>query len=571
MLRNKGKLVFLLLIFSSFISAGQSVYTSRLKEAASFLPTGAVQTDSLCRIILGEIIEQQQPHDSFFVQTYFLLGTSNLYQGKLNLALDYYNKSLQHNQRNIIPGQYKACLINTAIIFEKQYRFEEASKTYQKALEFSEQSKDSASIADIWLNLGILSHRMKDDEKALEIFDNTYQYYSARGDTQTMGSIFNNIATCNFPSKPHIAEANLKKSLDLYKRVNDEYYVALTTNNLAELNISQKKFIESRQLLRDNIAFCESKGFLEALSVALRLLGQCEIESGGDLAAAAADLEQSRKLALKTGRTDYQRDIREVEILLQARAGNFEGVKKMLEEYKTMNDESAQENARILNSEFQTIHEVKKITRQKDLLEEGISIRNRQLILSLLALLAAVLAIGIIAAQYIRLRRTMKTMYRMNLEIANGTFFLRDSNIEFDNRQPVEQPEEDEDQPDDKGIYLSNLYVEIVRRIGNGKLYLDPTFSQQNLCDNMNRSQRYVSLALSEVGKTSFPNLVNNFRINEARRLIADNPNISVIELMEKTGFGSRQSFNRHFKVATGFTPSEYQQRAIDDQNQSLQ
>jgi AraC-like DNA-binding protein len=49
---------------------------------------------------------------------------------------------------------------------------------------------------------------------------------------------------------------------------------------------------------------------------------------------------------------------------------------------------------------------------------------------------------------------------------------------------------------------------------------------------------------------------VNNFRINEARRLIASNPDITVIELMEKTGFGSRQSFNRNFKTATGFTPS---------------
>ena len=560
MLRNKEKLVFLLLIFSSFISAGQSVYTSRLKEAASFLPAGAVQTDSLCRIILGEISEQQQPHDSFFVQTYFLLGTSNLYQGKLNLALDYYNKSLQHNQRNIIPGQYKACLINTAIIFEKQYRFEEASKTYQKALEFSEQSKDSASIADIWLNLGILSHRMKDDEKALEIFDNAYQYYSARGDTQTMGSIFNNIATCNFPSKPHIAEANLKKSLDLYKRVNDEYYVALTTNNLAELNISQKKFIESRQLLRDNIAFCESKGFLEALSVALRLLGQCEIESGGDLAAAAANLEQSRKLALKTGRTDYQRDIREVELLLQARAGNFEGVKTMLEEYKTMNDESAQENARILNSEFQTIHEVKKITRQKDLLEEGISLRNRQLLLLLLALLGAGLAIGIIATQYIKLRRTMRTMYRMNVELANK------ASISIKSLDQAPAQYEVDDASGEENINLSNLYIDVLRRIEREKLYLDPAFSLQELSEKMKRSSRYVSQALGEVGKTSFPNLVNNFRINEARRLIADNPNITVIELMEKTGFGSRQSFNRNFKTATGFTPSEYQERARDTQ-----
>jgi AraC-like DNA-binding protein len=326
--------------------------------------------------------------------------------------------------------------------------------------------------------------------------------------------------------------------------------------------MEQKNYSEARRLLEENISLCEQKGFMEALSMAHRLVGLCEIESGGNLGTAASSLEKSRELALKTGRTDYQRDIREAEILLQARAGNFDGVKKMLEEYKTMNDESAQENARVVNSEFQTIHEVKKITRQKDLLEEGISIRNRQLILSLLALLAAALAVGIIASQYIRLRRTMKTMYRMNVELANNTAISMKS-LNQDILQD-DAADTDADGTEEENINLSNLYITVLRRIESEKLYLNPEFSMQVLSELVNRRQRYVSQALSEVGKTSFPNLVNNLRINEARRLIADNPNITVIEIMEKTGFGSRQNFNRSFKQATGFTPSEYQQRASD-------
>ncbi|MFN7833835.1 MAG: helix-turn-helix domain-containing protein, partial [Bacteroidota bacterium] len=115
-------------------------------------------------------------------------------------------------------------------------------------------------------------------------------------------------------------------------------------------------------------------------------------------------------------------------------------------------------------------------------------------------------------------------------------------------------------------ISISNLYLDVLKRIERDKLYLNPTFSLLELSEKMNRSSRYISQALGEVGKISFPNLVNNFRINEARRLIADNPNITVIEIMEKTGFGSRQSFNRNFKTATGFTPSEYQERARDTQ-----
>ena len=533
---------------------GQYSYLSRIKEAAVLMPAKPVEADSVYREILEEITSQQLTDDSLYVLTYFQLGTSNLYQGKLNLALDYYNKSLQHNQRNILPKKSLASLVNSAIIFEKQYRFAEASQTYRKALEFSEQIKDSVSIAGIWLNLGILSHRMKDDEKAVEILIKTYAYYSARRDTLTMGNILNNIATCYFPANPRIAEENLNKSLALYRLVNDEYYVAITTNNIAELHNSQKNFNESRQLLLDNIAFCEKKGFLEALSVAYRLLGQREIESGGDLEAAAANLEKSRELAQKTGRTDHLRDIREAELLLQARSGNFEGVKKVLEAYKTMLDESAQENARIVNTEFQTIHEVKTLTRQKDMLEEGISLKNKQLMLSLLALLAAALAIGIIALQYIRLRRTMRTMYRMNVELANSADIslrgLKQDTIHDENSELTEE----------ENINLSNLYLDVLRRIEHDKLYLDPLFSLQELSEKIKRSPRYISQAVSEVGNTNFPNLLNSFRINEARRLIAGNQQISVHEIMEKTGFRSRQSFHRNFKSATGFTPKEYRE-----------
>jgi AraC-like DNA-binding protein len=149
----------------------------------------------------------------------------------------------------------------------------------------------------------------------------------------------------------------------------------------------------------------------------------------------------------------------------------------------------------------------------------------------------------------------MKTMYRMNVEMANSASVaihnIPGSGIEYE-----ELPAETED---DEKIPINNLYNAILLRIEKDKLYLSPTFSLQDLSENMNRSQRYISRAISEAGKTSFSSLINNFRINEARRLLAADHNITVNEITEKTGFGSRMSFHRNFKAATGFTPAEYQ------------
>lgn len=557
MTRNLHAIIFALL-FCTQSAIGQSDYLTRIKEAAVLIPDKAAQADSVLSVVLEEISTQQPYNDSLFVLTYFLLGTNNLYQGKLNLALDFLDKSLHSNQKNILPKELMSCLGNKAIIFDKQYRLNEALQAYKKALEYAEQSRDSSVIVGIWLNLGVLSHRMKDVDRAVEILDNTYAYFKTKRDTLRMANVLNNIASCYYPSNLSVAETNLKKSLELYRQINDYYYIAATINNLSELEIRQKNYSEANRLLQENITLCEKEGFIEALAVAHRLAGQSEIESGGDLGAAQASLKKSRELALKTGRMDYLRDISEAELLLQARAGNFEGVKKLLEEYKILNDESAQENARIVNTEFQTIHQVKKITEQKDVLQQGITLKNRQLLLSLAALLAAALAIGIIAVQYVRLRRAMNTMYRINVEIANNT------SLPLMNTDSEIQSDESGEKAEEENIMLANLYFDILKRIGQEKLYLDPTFSLQDLCEKMNRSQRYVSQAVSEVGNTTFPNLINSFRVNEARRLFASNQHISINEIVEKTGFGSRQSFHRNFKAATGFAPKEYQERAKD-------
>ena len=557
MTRNLHAII-LALLFCTQVAIGQSDYLTRIKEAAVLIPDKAAQADSVLSVVLEEISTKQPYNDSLFVLTYFLLGTNNLYQGKLNLALDFLDKSLHSNQKNILPKELMSCLGNKAIIFDKQYRLNEALQAYKKALEYAEQSRDSSVIVGIWLNLGVLSHRMKDVDRAVEILDNTYAYFKTKRDTLRMANVLNNIASCYYPSNLSVAETNLKKSLELYRQINDYYYIAATINNLSELEIRQKNYSEANRLLQENITLCEKEGFIEALAVAHRLAGQSEIESGGDLGAAQASLKKSRELALKTGRMDYLRDISEAELLLQARAGNFEGVKKLLEEYKILNDESAQENARIVNTEFQTIHQVKKITEQKDVLQQGITLKNRQLLLSLAALLAAALAIGIIAMQYVRLRRAMNTMYRINVEIANNT------SLPLMNTDSEIQSDESGERAEEENIMLANLYFDILKRIGQEKLYLDPTFSLQDLCEKMNRSQRYVSQAVSEVGNTTFPNLINSFRVNEARRLFASNQHISINEIVEKTGFGSRQSFHRNFKAATGFAPKEYQERAKD-------
>lgn len=552
----KNKII-LCLLLTCLNATAQSDYAARIKEAAGLLPAKATQADSIGRMILDEIREDQKSNDSLFILTYFILGTSNLYQGKLNLALDFFEKSLKRNQKNILPTKKLACLVNSAIIYEKQSRFNEALETYQKALQHAEERKDTLSMPGIWMNIGILSHRLKDDEKAIDLMNKSYAFYAAIRDTLGMANALQNHAICLYPSRSQEAEVYLRRALELYKLDKNPYRTAVSKCNLAELLIFQKKYDKATSLLKENIKLCQNSGLNEPLSICYRLLARSQIEEGVNLDSALYYLEKSSEIALKTGRSDLVKLCKETELLFQVRLGNFERVVKILEEYDKLNDETDQEHARITNSEFQTIYEVEKIAQQKNLLQEGFNLKRKQLLLTVVALLAALLAILVIVLQYLRLRRAMETMYRMNVEIVKisntGQTNMDDSESETENF---------EDTTNEDNIPLINLYNAILSRISTNKLYLDPNLSLQGLGENMNRSTRYLSQALSEVGKTTFPSLINNFRVNEARRLFASEQNLSIHEIMEKSGFGRRQAFHRNFKAITGFTPAEYQERA---------
>ena len=56
----------------------------------------------------------------------------------------------------------------------------------------------------------------------------------------------------------------------------------------------------------------------------------------------------------------------------------------------------------------------------------------------------------------------------------------------------------------------------------------------------------------------NFSSYVNQFRVEEAKRLLVNQPEESTLAIGFQVGFGSKQSFNMIFKQQTGLTPSGY-------------
>ncbi len=97
----------------------------------------------------------------------------------------------------------------------------------------------------------------------------------------------------------------------------------------------------------------------------------------------------------------------------------------------------------------------------------------------------------------------------------------------------------------------------------DNKPYLDPELRIDDVARALHIKRHHLTQILSEQYNKNFFMYINEFRIEEARRMMADESNRekTVLRIAFDTGFNSKATFNRIFKEATGMTPTEYRKK----------
>ncbi|NJM24896.1 MAG: helix-turn-helix transcriptional regulator [Bacteroidia bacterium] len=93
--------------------------------------------------------------------------------------------------------------------------------------------------------------------------------------------------------------------------------------------------------------------------------------------------------------------------------------------------------------------------------------------------------------------------------------------------------------------------------------YRDADLTLEQLANLMQSTPKKVSQVINEGFGQNFFDLVNTYRIEEAKLLLADaaSHRLTVLEIMYQTGFNSKSSFNTLFKKKTSLTPTAYRQQ----------
>ncbi len=88
-------------------------------------------------------------------------------------------------------------------------------------------------------------------------------------------------------------------------------------------------------------------------------------------------------------------------------------------------------------------------------------------------------------------------------------------------------------------------------------IYRDPDLTLNRLARRLGLPSRSISAAINRTLGRNVPQLVNEYRVREAMRLLGET-DLPVTDVMFECGFQTKSNFNREFARVTGTTPSEY-------------
>lgn len=89
-------------------------------------------------------------------------------------------------------------------------------------------------------------------------------------------------------------------------------------------------------------------------------------------------------------------------------------------------------------------------------------------------------------------------------------------------------------------------------------LYREMECSRELVAKELDVSENTLSRIINQHYQARFTDVVNQYRLKEAQRLLVANPQQAVTDIAFEVGFNSIPSFNRVFKENTGFSPTAF-------------
>lgn len=112
---------------------------------------------------------------------------------------------------------------------------------------------------------------------------------------------------------------------------------------------------------------------------------------------------------------------------------------------------------------------------------------------------------------------------------------------------------------DNETCHGTSLLMDRIRGLmEKERLYLNPELKVGDVADALGVSRNAVSVCINSHQGCSFSQYVNDYRLQHAKRLLSETPDMKISAVGLESGFANERTFFRAFKSATDMTPKEW-------------
>ena len=90
------------------------------------------------------------------------------------------------------------------------------------------------------------------------------------------------------------------------------------------------------------------------------------------------------------------------------------------------------------------------------------------------------------------------------------------------------------------------------------KLFCDEDLTLNRMADILSLTPHQVSEFLNNVLETNFNSFINSYRIDEAKQLLMEDSERSILSVAYSVGFNSKSVFYNAFTKVTGTSPTKF-------------
>lgn len=491
-------------------------------------------------------ISDETRDSSLKMLAYSYIGQAYMGEDKSDSASLFLNKGLKiwetKDSTSRTPDDYESVftILNAMGMYavDTELNYEKAISYFIKGLTLAEHYKADYNYAILGSNLVMTYYKRKDTtgmRYALDIYNygkktkDEYVYYVGANVTALMYYLKNDLDS---------AKKYIRKTISISKMYfNTPSVYCLYANILSKSG----DYAIAEQYYKKAIEIADSTSPTSSAEIYLSygkfLMDSGKTDEAEDLFRKGLDICDNGKSRV------YKSELLE---LLSSALENTHKYRQALETYKKFHVESYDifnlESERAINS-IQRRYETERHERELQQQNAVIIKRERELQIAALIIISVIVCLFITYIMY----RNKDRMY---------TRIAKQYKEAFDQRAIQEKQTEDKN---------SELFSKLEDVMKSQKLYLEKNLTRERAAEMIGSNRTYLSQMINEKTGMSFVHYVNNYRLNEAIKILSDPKNaIPMKALSADLGFSSPSTFYKLFLEKVGMSPAKYREKIIE-------